>query len=125
MATARRVKDLDGWRDARPLAREISAVTRLGACARDFGLRDQICRAAVSIMSNIAEAFESGSDRQFARFLRIAEGSAGEVRSRLCCALDLGYTDADVFTRVSDDTQRLSRRVGGLLRHLTATPASQ
>ncbi|GAB5534774.1 MAG: four helix bundle protein [Rubricoccaceae bacterium] len=121
MATARRFEDLEVWQDARQLTRDIYQMARAGDFARDFGLRDQICRAAVSVMSNIAEGFESGSDPQFARFLRIAKGSAGEIRSQLYCALDLGYIDQTTFVRLRSDAERISRRAGGLLRHLTAT----
>ena len=74
-------------------------------------------------MSNIAEGFESGSDTQFARFFRIAKGSVGEVRSQLYCALDLDYINQEAFDQLRSDSERISRRLGGLLRHLTATNA--
>ncbi|PSQ92571.1 MAG: four helix bundle protein, partial [Bacteroidetes bacterium SW_4_67_19] len=83
MATFHRFEDIESWQKARRLARRIYELTGNGDFARDFGLRDQIRRAAVSIMSNIAEGFERGSRREFARFLDIAKASAGEVRSPL------------------------------------------
>ena len=86
MATFHRFEDIESWQKARRLARRIYELTGNGDFARDFGLRDQIRRAAVSIMSNIAEGFERDSRREFARFLDIARASTGEVRSQLYVA---------------------------------------
>lgn len=83
--TIRRFEDIQAWQEARVLASEIYRVTNSGDFARDFGLKDQIRRASVSVVSNIAEGFEKDSPREFVRFLRIAKGSAGEVRAQLMC----------------------------------------
>ena len=88
MAKVERFEDLEVWKRAKHLTCELYALARKGAFAKDFGFRDQICRAAVSIVSNIAEGFERRSNSQFMYFLDIANGSAGEVRAQLYIALD-------------------------------------
>ena len=91
MAKIERFEKMDVWQQARTIAKNVYVASRQGEFARDFGLRDQIQRAAVSIMSNIAEGFERGTNKEFIQFLFIAKGSAGEVRSQLYVAFDLGY----------------------------------
>jgi len=86
-----RFEDLVAWQKSKHLCVAIYRVTANARFARDFGLRDQIQRAAVSVMSNIAERFNRNSRAEFARFLAIARGSAGEVRSQLYLAKELGY----------------------------------
>ena len=88
-----RFEDLQAWQKSKQLCVAIYRVTGQGRFARDFGLRDQIQRAAVSVMSNIAEGFERNSRAEFARFVSIARGSAGEVRSQLHLARELGYVE--------------------------------
>ena len=85
-----RFEEIEAWRVARELTRMVYEVTKGEGFRRDFGLRDQVQRAAVSVMSNIAEGFERGSNREFIQFLFYAKGSAGEVRSQLVVALDQG-----------------------------------
>ncbi len=97
MATVNHFEDLEVWQRARPLTAKIYTLARQGEFAKDFGFRDQICRAAVSIVSNIAEGFERRSNRQFQQFLDIANGSAGELRAQLYVALDLGYVTPAQF----------------------------
>ena len=88
-------EDLIAWQKARELTRAVYQVTKQGAFARDYGLAGQIQRAAVSIMSNIAEGFDRGGRREFHQFLSTAKASCAEVRSQLYVALDAGYlTDA-------------------------------
>ncbi len=91
MATVERSEDLEVWRNARKLANLVYDLTDKGAFSRDFGLQDQICRAAVSVMSNSAEGFESRTQALFIDFLGRAKGSAGEVRAHLYLALDRNY----------------------------------
>jgi len=95
----RRFEDLVVWQKARSLCVEIYGITAEGPFARDYALRDQVRRAAVSIMSNVAEGFERSSQAEFARFLAIARGSAAELKSQLYLAHDLGYV-ADADSRV-------------------------
>ena len=92
----RTFEDLDAWKVGRELADLAYSLTKHHAFSHDFGLKDQMRRSAVSVMSNVAEGFERGSNKDFVKFLFIARGSAGEVRSLLYVALDQGYiTDAE------------------------------
>ena len=93
----RRFEEIEAWQFSRELAKQIYEVTKHGPFAHDYGLKDQIQRAAVSIMSNIAEGFERGGNKEFMNFLGIAKGSCGEVRSQLYVALDQGYIDKAQF----------------------------
>lgn len=107
-------QDLVAWQKARVLTAEIYQLTTQGPFARDFGLRDQIQRAAVSVMSNIAEGFERGSRAEFHQFLVIAKGSCAELRSQLYTALDVSYIHNETFERVSLLAEEVSRILGGL-----------
>jgi len=109
-----RFEDLIAWQKARQLAAEIYRVRAQGDFSRDFGLRDQIRRAAVSAMSNIAEGFDRGSRSEFHQFLVIAKASCAEVRSQLYVAQDAGYIDQEIFDVVISSTSELSRIIGGL-----------
>ena len=97
MATVRQFEELKAWQEGREIAKMIYAVTRAGEFAKDFGLKDQIQRAVVSINSNIAEGFERDSSAEFVKFLGYAKGSAGEVRSQLTTAFDIGYLTCSEF----------------------------
>ncbi|MBT7064832.1 MAG: four helix bundle protein [Verrucomicrobia bacterium] len=118
----RRFEDILGWQMGRELTREVYAITREGAVSRDFGFIDQIRRAAVSIMNNIAEGYERGSNRDFAKFLFIARGSAGEVRSMLYVALDHEYIDQPTFDRLHKDCAKCSRTIWGLIKAIKSKP---
>ena len=109
-----RFEDLIAWQKARQLTVEIYRITAQGEFARDFGLRDQIRRAAVSVMSNIAEGFDRGSRGEFHQFLVIAKASCAEVRSQLYIAQDVGYINQEIFNNVSSNAGELSRIIGGL-----------
>ena len=114
MALVERFEDLVAWQKARELTREIYRVTTCGAFARDFGLRDQMQRASVSVMSNLAEGFERGKRTEFHQFACIAKGSTGEVRSDLYVALDVGYITQAAFDNLYDRTEEVGRIIGGL-----------
>jgi len=107
-------EDLIAWQKARKLTRKIYTVTRQGTFSKDFGLRDQIRRAAVSIMSNIAEGFERGNPREFHQFLSIAKASCAEVRSQLYVALDAEYLDSDTFYSLMSLAKETGKIIGGL-----------
>ena len=109
-----RFEDLIAWQKARQLAAEIYRISAQSDFSRDFGLRDQIRRAAVSAMSNIAEGFDRGSRSEFHQFLVIAKASCAEVRSQLYVAQDVGYIDQKTFEIVSGSTNELLRIIGGL-----------
>ena len=121
MARVEHFEDLEVWKLARSLTGKIYSFSRVGAFAKDFGFRDQICRAAVSIVSNIAEGFERRSNSQFVQFLAIANGSAGEIRAQLYIALDLGYIVQEQFTDAFDDIVRIGKMLTSLTRHLRTT----
>ncbi len=90
-------EDLEVWKEARRLTQQVYQATEDTRFSKDFGLRDQIRRASVSVMSNIAEGFERGGNQEFMQFLYIAKGSCGEVRSQLYMALDQGYVSKEHF----------------------------
>ncbi len=111
-------EDLQVWKSARELVNRIYTATRDRRFARDRGLVDQMRRAAVSIMSNIAEGFERGSDAQFAQFLFIAKGSSGEVRSQLYVALDQAFIGQDEFKSTGELARSVSQQLGGFIKYL-------
>jgi four helix bundle protein len=114
MAGVKRFEDLMAWQKARELTKAIYLATKQDDFARDYGLASQIQRAAVSIMSNIAEGFERGSNSELHRFLFIAKASCAEVRSQLYIALDIRYISADEFQNLQAKAQEVARLVGGL-----------
>jgi four helix bundle protein len=114
MSRIERFEDLIAWQKARALTRAIYEVTRSGAFARDFGLAGQIQRAAVSIMSNVAEGFERGGRGKFHQFLSTAKASCAELRSQLYVALDVGYLDQRRFDDLSRQAEEVARIIGGL-----------
>jgi len=118
MATARQFEDLNVWRDARELVRVVYSACKRSEFHADFGLRSQICRAAVSTMSNIAEGFERGTRKEFLQFLNVAKASNAEVRSQFYVALDQGYLPEAEFKTVLESTVLLSRKLSSLIRYL-------
>ena len=121
MAMVERFEDLIAWQKARELTREIYGATRQGTFVRDYGLRDQIQKASVSVMSNLAEGFERGKRTEFHQFTCIAKGSCGEVRSDLFVALDVGHLDRALFESLYARTEEVGRIVGGLRLSLETT----
>ncbi len=121
MASIARFEDIEAWQKARELTREIYVVTNQGAFARDFGLRDQIRRASISIMSNIAEGFGRGGNREFAQFLSLARGSVSEVQAQLYVATDAGYLTNDQFRFLYDTAQSTGKLIGGFIRYLASS----
>jgi four helix bundle protein len=117
----RQFEELEVWRVAKDLAIRIYKVTASGAFSRDFGLRDQIRRAAVSAMSNIAEGFDRYSRKEFRQFLSIARGSASEVRSQLHLAYELSYVSKSDFDDLVEICWRVTRMLGALRDKLGAT----
>ncbi len=118
MPTFTRFEDMEAWRQARVLCQEIYRISGKGSFVKDFGLRDQIRRASVSIMSNIAEGFERSGTGEFIQFLAIAKGSAGEMRSQLYIALDQGYLDQEEFARLSSLASDTGKMIAGLMLYL-------
>ena len=113
-----RFEDLEAWKIARELTNLIYKITKEGPITRDYGFIDQIRRAVLSIMNNIAEGFERGSNKDFAKFIFIARGSAGEVRSMLYIAIDQGYISRETFDCTYNLCVRCSQLCWGLIKHL-------
>jgi four helix bundle protein len=122
MATAQQFEDLQVWQDARALVKEVYQATKGRSFARDASLRQQMTRAAVSTMSNIAEGFERGSRKEFIQFLTVAKGSNGEVRSQLYVASDQEYLDKQTFENLKSATVTLSRRLARFIQYMRSYP---
>ena len=118
MAAIKQFEDIQAWQQARELVREIYKTCAEGRLSRDFGLRDQLCRAAVSSMSNVAEGFAKKSDRDFAHFLDIAKGSITEAQSLLYVALDVGYIEESEFEKLRKRTEETASLISGLTSYL-------
>jgi four helix bundle protein len=118
MATISRFEEIESWKLARMLTKRIYECTGQDRFSRDFGLKDQIRRASVSTMSNIAEGFERGGNQEFVQFLATAKGSCGEVRSQLYIALDQGYITAKQFDELNDHAARTSKLIAGFMEYL-------
>ena len=119
---AKRFEDLIIWQKAREFAQSIYVLTRGSAFAKDYGLKDQIQRAAVSISSNIAEGFERNGNIEFKNFLFIAKGSCGEVRSQLHIAYDIGYLKEAEFDNAVSQSLGLSRMIVSFIASLKSSP---
>jgi four helix bundle protein len=109
-----RFEDFIAWQKARKLTSNVYTVSNVGRFASDFALKDQIRRAAVSIMSNIAEGYERGRPTEFHQFLSIAKASCAELRSQLYVALDVGYIDSDSFSGMMRQANEVDQILGGL-----------
>ncbi len=118
-----RFEDLEAWKAARELTRTVYELSKKGEFSKDFGLKDQIRRAAGSVMHNIAEGFDSGSRLEFQRFLRYANRSCSEVRSQLYVALDQEYLTEAAFNQISEHCTGTSRIIRGLIRYLKSRPS--
>jgi len=119
MPTITRFEEIEAWQSARLLTRRVYELTQEGRIARDFGLRDQMQRASVSILSNIAEGFESRTTPLFLDFLGRAKGSAGELRAQVYVALDVGYFDQTQFEEIFDLVEKCSRQISRFITYLS------
>ncbi len=108
-----RFEDLIAWQKARLLTKDVYAVTSKAPFSRDYGLTGQMQRAAVSVMSNIAEGFERSGPGEFHQFLSVAKASCGELRSQLYVAHDVGYLGSEGFHSLLALTEEVSAIVGG------------
>ena len=115
---AERFEDLRAWQTARSLTNQVYALSGKEEFGNDWALKDQIRRAAISVMSNISEGFESRTRPQFIDFLGRAKASAGEIRSQLYGAHDQGYVDDKEFEAISDRADKASRWLYHLIQHL-------
>jgi four helix bundle protein len=111
-------EDLEVWKLARELTNQIYSVSNQGAFAKDYVLRDQMRRAAVSTMSNIAEGFERGGKQEFIQFLSIAKGSCGEVRCQMYLAMDQQYVDKQIGDSLISSFRKLSVMINNFIVYL-------
>ncbi|MBB6216412.1 four helix bundle protein [Anaerosolibacter carboniphilus] len=118
MAKFKSFEEIEAWKHARNLVKDIYILSQTTRLKYDYGLRDQIQRAAVSVMSNIAEGFERNSYREFIHFLYIARGSCAEVKSQLYVLIDLNYIDERTFKNLYDRTSQISKALLGLINYL-------
>jgi len=118
MAKIKKFEDIESWKRARILTKQIYEITSMGEFRRDFGLKDQVRRAAVSVLSNIAEGFERGGDQEFLQFLAVAKGSCGELRAQLYVALDQGYFSLEKFETLSSAATEVGQLLAGFMRYL-------
>ncbi|RFC43987.1 MAG: 23S rRNA-intervening sequence protein [Verrucomicrobia bacterium] len=121
----RRFEDIEGWQLARELTKLVYASAQRGAFAKDFGLRDQITRAAGSVMHNIAEGFDGGSNAEFIKFLRYSQRSCSEIQSQLYVASDQGYVTREEFDAIYNQTALTHAKVGGFIHYLLNAPSSR
>lgn len=112
-------EDIESWKKARELTRRIYKITATGPFAKDFGLRDQIRKASVSVMSNIAEGFERDGNKEFLNFLSIAKGSMGEIKSQLYVALDADFISQPEFDNLYDRCTQIGRLLAGFMNYLS------
>ncbi|BCG47780.1 hypothetical protein GEOBRER4_n2628 [Citrifermentans bremense] len=108
-------EQIEGWKEARKLVREV--YTKCSGC-RDFGFRDQIQRASISVMSNIAEGFDRGTNKEFIQFLVIARGSASEVKSLAYAGHDVGHFTSTDFEEIKESCTNVSNILNGFIRYL-------
>jgi four helix bundle protein len=118
MAAITRFEEIEAWKTSRQLTNSVYSHTNQAGFNRDFGLRDQIRRASVSVMSNIAEGFESRTDVQFINFLGMARASAGEVRAQLYIALDQKYITEEQFKETLAIAQTCARQIASFMKYL-------
>lgn len=122
MGTVRRFEELNAWQTARALTARIYALCRTSGLARDLGLARQMQRAAVSILSNVAEGFESQTQPMFISYLNRSKGSAGELRAQLYVALDAGYINKQQFEELVGIAERCSGQISRLITYLKSHP---
>ena len=115
----KKFEDIEAWQKARYLVKEVYVKTNKGIFAKDFALRNQMRRCALSVVSNIAEGFARRTDKEFIQFLYIAHGSLAELESQLYIALDLGYIDDEDFKFLYSSCIEISKMTMGFIKYLS------
>ena len=118
MATIQQFEDLEIWKSARLLCKDIRNITGKGDFSKDFRFKSQIEAASGSVMDNIAEGFERDGNKEFVQFLTISKGSCGEIRSQLYRALDYNYISETEFNELKDKALFLSQSIGNFIKYL-------
>ena len=111
-------ENLEVWIDARQFTKKVYILSSIGPLKRDYYLRDQLRKSCISVVSNIAEGYERGGDREFHQFLSHAKASAGEMRAQLFLCFDLEYISRDEFTKLRAESLSISRQLSGLMKYL-------
>jgi len=114
----RRFEDLGIWKLALKITKMIYDLTAKKEFSKDFGLRDQVRRAIISVSSNIVEGFEKNNNNEFIKILKIAKGSVGEVRNQLYIALAVGYISKEEFKKGNEELENLASQIGGFIQYL-------
>ncbi len=110
-------EDIESWKLARELTKDIYRITKLNDFSKDYGLQDQIQRASVSIMANISEGFDSNSDKSFINFLNYSYRSASEIQSLLYVVLDQKYISKNEFEFMYEKCKDIKNLIGGLIQY--------
>lgn len=121
MATITRFEDIEAWQLGRELKCQVYACSKAGEFAKDFALKDQIRRAAISVTANIAEGFEREGNREFLQFLSTSKGSCGEVQDHLYTALDESYVTQQRFEDLYRKAAEVGRKIGAFMNYLRRT----
>lgn len=124
MAKFEKFEDIEAWKKARELSRAIYNVSKDGAFSKDYALRDQIRRACISVLSNIAEGFERGGDKEFHQFLATAKASLAEVKAQLYMAHDAGYLNETQFNEFYNLASEAAKMISGLMKYLAGSSYS-
>jgi four helix bundle protein len=111
-------EDLKIWKDAAAISVSIIKISMTGPLSKDFGIRDQIRRSALSISSNIAEGFEYNNNKEFIRFLKYSKGSAGELRSQLYIAFSAELIEREIYEAYKKELLEMSRQISGFIKYL-------
>ena len=122
MGQTKQLEDMEVWQAAKQVVTEVYRLTRDGALAKDYGFKDQLQRAAVSIMANVADGYERGGNRELIQFLYIAKGSAAQTRSLVHAAKDLGYLSEEQRSSMLERLVSIGRQLGGFIRYLEQGP---
>ncbi len=115
-----RFEDIESWKESRLLVNEIYLLRSIPEFNKEYSLKDQITRASVSIMSNIAEGFDSGSSKSFIKYLNIAYGSATEVQSLLYILVDQSYVTKLTFENLYNRTTKIKSLIGAFIKYLSS-----
>ena len=121
MATITRFEDIEAWQLGRELKRRVYACSKAGEFTKDFALKDQIRRAAISVTANVAEGFEREGNREFIQFLSTSKGSCGELQDHLYTALDESYITQTQFDALYQQASEVGRKLGAFMNYLQRT----
>lgn len=119
--TISKFEDIEAWQNARDLTKGIYEFCNEGRASKDFGYRDQVQRAAISVTSNIAEGFELNNNKEFVRYLKYSKGSCGEIRSLLTVASDLQYINEKKYVELSALSIKISSQIANFIKYLQSS----